>query len=85
VKRRWLSEIDWSEPAFTGVSLTTSLRDDLALFGDAMLKRLGEEYFIFTKERERAVHFHANIFRKAGENWRALAVKTLVDDGAVEE
>jgi hypothetical protein len=80
-----LPDIDWREPAFTGISVTTSPRDDLSLFGNAMLKRLGEEYFIFTEERERAVHFHANIFRKIGENWRALAMKTLEDDGAVEE
>jgi hypothetical protein len=80
-----LPEIDWREPAFTGIGVATSLRDDLSLLGNAMLKRLGDEYFIFTEERERAVHFHANIFQKAGENWRALAMKTLEDDGAVEE
>jgi hypothetical protein len=76
--RSFLSPPKWPEfglrqPALSHGTVTKSLRDDLKLFADEMMRRVGQDYFLLTMSRHRAEMAHARAFQSAGENWRDLA------------
>jgi hypothetical protein len=66
-------------PAISRNTVTKSLGDDLKLFADAMMRRVGQDYFLLTKSRNRAEMAHAMTLRRAGQDWRDLAQVRPVD------
>jgi hypothetical protein len=54
-------------------TVTMSLREDLKLFADAMMKRVGKDYFLLTTSQHRVEMAHARAFRSAGDEWRDFA------------
>jgi hypothetical protein len=77
--------LGFRQPAISRSTVTKSLREDLNLFADAMIKRVGQDYFLLTASRHRAEMAHAREFRSAGENWRDLAQQVPAVDADVEE
>jgi hypothetical protein len=76
--------LGFRHPALSRNTVTKTLRDDLKLFADEMMRRVGQDYFLLTKSRNQNEMAHARALRSAGENWRYLAQVPLVES-EVEE
>jgi hypothetical protein len=72
------------EPGLTSNTISKSLLDDLKLFADFMMNRLGHDYFLYaTRDACRAVRNTANAL--CGNcDWRVVA-GLMLSEGRVED
>jgi hypothetical protein len=66
-------KIDW----LTKDTINKKLVNDLKLFADAVMKLLGEQYFLLTTNQREKRLTAPCYFKDAGEDWRALALETV--------
>jgi hypothetical protein len=58
-------------------TIEKKLVDDLKVFADAVMKLLGESYFLMTTNRREKWLTAPRFLEDAGDDWRALALETV--------